>query len=423
MKILLYGINYAPELIGVGKYSGEMGAWLAGRGHEVRVVTAPPYYPAWTVMAPYRATRWQRETVANVRVQRCPLWVPRFRSGAARTVHLASFALSSAPPAWWQAVIWRPDVVISVAPTLASAPAARLAAALAGARSWLHVQDFELDAAYGLGLLKTDTGLRKRVGQFLERHILGAFDRVSTISPRMRERLLQKGVAPERTVLFPNWVDTSEIFPMAAPGALRAELDLPEDAIVALYAGNLGEKQGIEVLLDVAARLRQGDPEERRVVLVLSGEGSVKKDIARIARQISNVRLLPLQPADRLNVLLNLADIHLLPQRADAADLVMPSKLGGMLASGRPVIAAAARGTQIAEEVTGCGSVVAPQDGAAMAAALSRLARLPDERRRLGQAARERAQAGWDKARLLENFERDLRILVDGEAAPEKAAL
>ena len=117
------------------------------------------------------------------------------------------------------------------------------------------------------------------------------------------------------------------------------------------------------------------------------------------------------------------ADIHLLPQRADAADLVMPSKLGGMLASGRPVIAAAARGTQIAEEVAGCGSVVAPQDGAAMAAALSRLARLPDERRRLGQAARERAQAGWDKARLLENFERDLRILVDGEAAPEKAAL
>ena len=97
MKILIYGINYAPELTGIGKYSGEMAEWLAAAGHEVRVITAPPYYPEWEVQAPYRAGRYLREQRNGVTVLRAPLWVPRKVSGLKRLVHLASFALTSAP--------------------------------------------------------------------------------------------------------------------------------------------------------------------------------------------------------------------------------------------------------------------------------------------------------------------------------------
>ncbi|RYF30619.1 MAG: colanic acid biosynthesis glycosyltransferase WcaI, partial [Cytophagaceae bacterium] len=97
MKILLHGINFAPELTGIGKYTGEMAAWLAARGHDVHVVTAPPYYPAWAVGAGYTGNTWRLETWNNVAVWRCPLWVPPRPGGAKRLLHLASFALSSLP--------------------------------------------------------------------------------------------------------------------------------------------------------------------------------------------------------------------------------------------------------------------------------------------------------------------------------------
>src|SRR5215210_3497177 len=97
MRILIYGINYTPEIIGTGKYTGEMGEWLAGRGHEVRVVTAPPYYPAWRVAPGSAAWRYRRERVAGAAVLRCPVWVPGKPSGLTRLLHLASFSAASAP--------------------------------------------------------------------------------------------------------------------------------------------------------------------------------------------------------------------------------------------------------------------------------------------------------------------------------------
>ena len=108
MKILLYGINFSPELTGIGKYTGELAAWLVAQGHEVRVVTAPPYYPAWSVSAGYSGSRWQREEWQGVQVWRCPLWVPQQPGGLKRVLHLASFALSSLPVMLRQ-TLWRAD--------------------------------------------------------------------------------------------------------------------------------------------------------------------------------------------------------------------------------------------------------------------------------------------------------------------------
>src|SRR5580765_2752594 len=123
MRILLYGINFEPELTGIGKYTGEMARWLAAAGHEVRVVTAPPYYPGWSVQQPYRAGRYLREDWHGVAVFRAPLWVPRRVSGLKRLVHLASFALSSLPVlfAQWR---WQPQVVWVTEPPLFCTPAA-----------------------------------------------------------------------------------------------------------------------------------------------------------------------------------------------------------------------------------------------------------------------------------------------------------
>src|SRR5262249_59212507 len=117
------------------------------------------------------------------------------------------------------------------------------------------------------------------------------------------------------------------------------------------------------------------------IQLAFCGDGSYRQTLVRMTDKLPNVKVLPLHPAERLNDLLNLADVHLLPQLADAADLVMPSKLTGMLASGRPVLATAAPGTQLFRTVQGRGLVTPPGDVAAFVAALTLLAGDPRMRR------------------------------------------
>jgi len=262
-------------------------------------------------------------------VLRCPLWVPPQPSPGKRIVHLVSFALASLP-AMLRQVFWQPEVVLAVEPTLFCLPAAWLTGRLCGARTWLHVQDFEADAAFEVGQLKP-VELRFVVA-WLEEKGMAGFDRVSTISAKMLSRLTLKGVPEEACRLFPNWVDTDAIFPLPQPSPLRRELGIPDGEMVALYAGTMAGKQGLEILAEVAGKLagRAG------LRFVFCGAGPGKARLAELTSQMANVQWIPLQPLDRLNHLLNLADIHLLPQKADAADLVMPSKLTGMLASGRP---------------------------------------------------------------------------------------
>ncbi|MBT6187030.1 MAG: colanic acid biosynthesis glycosyltransferase WcaI, partial [Rhodospirillales bacterium] len=95
MKILFHTINYIPELTGIGKFSGEMGSWFAEQGHDVRVVTTPPYYPEWKIRAGYRKYWYAREMIKGAKVIRCPFWVPEHPTGLKRILHLASFSLSA----------------------------------------------------------------------------------------------------------------------------------------------------------------------------------------------------------------------------------------------------------------------------------------------------------------------------------------
>lgn len=402
MKLLVYGINFAPELTGIGKYTGEMVAWLAAQGHEVRVVTAPPYYPDWAVRPGYSATSYRRETWNGATVFRTPLWVPRKVNGLRRLLHLGSFALASLPAllAQWR---WKPDVVWLTEPPLFCAPAALAFARLRSAKTWLHIQDYEVDAAFELGLLK-GARLRAFVAS-CERALMRRFDRISTISLRMMERASAKGTEDARLVSLPNWADVSAIQPLQADSPFRAELGIPSDAVVALYSGNMGGKQGLEVLAETAVLL-QAHPE---LQFIFCGGGAGRADLMKRCENLPNVRFMDLQPVDRLGDLLGLADIHLLPQRADAADLVMPSKLTGMLSSGRPVVAGARLDTELGKVVSQCGIAVAPDDAKAFAEAILTLTTQPELRRDLGIRSRAYAEAHFDRNAVLAQFERDLQ--------------
>jgi len=407
LKILIYSANFAPEPTGIGKYSGEMAAWLVAQGHEVRVVSAPPYYPAWQLgegyacWPPYRREQWQ-----GVDVWRAPLWVPRSPGGIARVLHLLTFAVLSLPVMLWQS-LWRPDVVMTVAPAFVCAPTGWLVARLCGAKAWLHIQDFEVDVAFQMGLLKG--ALLKNIVLGAERWLLRRFDCVSSISGRMLDKLREKGVMERKIRFFPNWVDITHIYPLIEPSDYRQELGIEPTTKVVLFSGTMGGKQGLMVIPDAAEKLMH----RKDVMFVVCGDGVMKPQLEAASAKLTNIRFLPLQPFERLGQLLGLADIHLLPQSPEAADLVLPSKLSGMLASGRPVIATCQVGTEIARVVSNCGLVSAPEDGAALASAILQLADNDEARQALGVQARHYAKENFEKNGVLKRLVYQLRFITD----------
>ncbi|WP_345813037.1 glycosyltransferase WbuB [Paraburkholderia sp. PREW-6R] len=403
MKILIYGLNYAPELTGAGKYTAEMAVLLASRGHDVRVVCAPPYYPHWRVAKGFAWWRYRHEVLDGVSLYRAPLWVPSKPGGVKRMLHLASFAVSSLPLLAWQA-LWRPDAAMLIAPTLMCAPGMLMLARATRASAWLHIQDYEVDAAFDLGLLKSSRAAR--VARWLESGLLKRFDAVSSITRQMSTRAASKGVDPSRVVCLPNWVDVATIFPLEQPSKYRLELNIPPEQKVILYSGNIGAKQGIETLADAAALLA----DRSDLTFVFCGDGAAKADLMKRCTGLTNCLFLPLQPFERLNELLNLADIHVLPQRGDAADLVMPSKLTGMFASGRATVAMARRGTALYEAVAPRGVVVPPDDAKELVAAITVLADDSQRRALLGQAGREYAERELSPESTIRTFEDRLSL-------------
>jgi colanic acid biosynthesis glycosyl transferase WcaI len=416
MKILFYGINYYPELTGIGKYTEEMASWMAAQGHSIRVVTAPPYYPEWKVRHGYSSWRYTVEKYNGVEVWRSPLWVPLRPSGWNRILHLVSFAISSFPLLCLQ-LFWRPDVILTISPAMVCAPGGLVAAIFSRARCWLHLQDFEIDAAFELGLLKGERLRSLALG--FERWLLQRFDRVSTISEAMISILYKKQIDKKKIVYLPNWVNTKNIFPITREvdtcGSLvteintyRAELKIPSDAIVAIYSGSMGEKQGLEILGRAAQLTKNRD----NLFWVFCGEGGGRESLEQYCAGLANVRFQSLQPSERLNELLNLGDIHLLPQRADVADLVMPSKLTGILSSGRPVVTTALPGTSLARICEQCGLVTATGDAKALVEAVISLADNALLRANYGAIARSYAESHFSQDLIMNKIESEFFLLI-----------
>jgi colanic acid biosynthesis glycosyl transferase WcaI len=408
MRILILGLNYAPEKVGIAVYTSGMAEALVTRDHQVQVISGQPYYPAWAIFDGYSKIWFDRRMENNVDVTRAPHYVPSQPSGAKRLVHHATFALAAFFPTIIRAFTWRPDVILTVAPSLASTPVALLAAKLSGAHSWLHVQDFEVEAAFATGLL-TEKSFMGKFAQAFEKFILRSFDRVSTISPQMVRKLVEKNIKTSSLVEFRNWSDIRNVYPLTAASALKDEWNIKTPS-VALYSGNIANKQGIEIIVEVARLLSS----RTDLTFVICGEGPNRSTLEQRAIGLGNIQFHNLQPVNRLNDVVNLATVHLLPQLGGAADLVLPSKLTNMLASGRPVVASAATGTGIAIELEGCGICTPPDNADEMAKAISYILDNPAQYAAMSTTARKRAEERWAKDGILDAFEAQLQHLVEG---------
>jgi colanic acid biosynthesis glycosyl transferase WcaI len=386
MRVAIVSINYAPERTGIGVYTTGMAEFLAARGGSVTVHTGFPYYPEWTKRATDRRRLFRRERAAGVELRRCYLYVPHRPNAARRIVHELSFALSSALS---YLCAPRAEHTIIVSPPLALGVTIGLLAKLKRSRVLFHVQDLQPDAAIELGMLRpgTLTALLLR----LERACYAIADRVSTISPGMMTRIESKGIERSKLFLLRNWANDDVVAPLDRDTALRREWGLTPEHFVALYSGNLGQKQGLESLLLAAGRLAS----EPRVRVVIVGDGVERAALERKAAGLglNNVLFRPLQPVERLAELLATADVCVMPQKKGIGDIVLPSKLANILAAARPVIAAASQGSDLEAAITagGFGFVVPPEDATALAQSIIALESDPPLLAEQGRRARKYA--------------------------------
>jgi colanic acid biosynthesis glycosyl transferase WcaI len=416
MNIAIISINYCPELTGISVYTTGLAESLVAAGDLVDVYTAFPYYPQWRKSPAHHWLWYWAEDIKGVRVRRHYLYVPGRPSAVRRMIHELSFVFSAT-----LGYLFGPkaDVTVIVSPSLFLGIPLALLAKLKGSATLFHVQDLQPDAAVDTGMLRP--GPVTDFFYWIERLTYRLCNRVSTISEGMRRRIGEKGVSREKIALLRNWANDDQVHVQPSNTRLRIEWGL-DDKFVVLYSGNMGVKQGLGNLLACAEALRA----ERDIAFVIVGEGGEKDALVAKAKSsgMENVEFRPLQPMERLGELLATADVAVIPQKAGVADIVLPSKLANILASGRPVVAAAASGTELDHILRDgdCGRVVPQGDPVAMAAAILELRDDPLLRARLGANGRRYMEMHLGQAAVLAQFRSELLALVSGAApSPQEA--
>lgn len=363
LKILLISYNYAPELTGIGKYNTEFCEYLAEEGNKVDVITGFPYYPNWKLFKGYENTFYEEVELNGVKVIRCPVYIPAKPSGLKRMAMDFSFYITTLFVVIKKIVSTKSiDVVFVPSPSfLMGIHILMLRFFWRKTKFVNHIQDLQIDAALELGLIK-NPWLKKSLLK-LEQLILEKSSIVSTISDGMRAKVSSKNAFLKNVYVMPNWVDDKVIYQCDVNHFAISELGIPAEKIIFFYSGSIGEKQGLEVLLSIAPKLALACPD---LVFLISGSGPYKAQLQSevLMKQINTILFIDLQPSDIFNQLLNYVDCHLIIQKKQAADLLLPSKLTNILAVGGLSIITAEPGTSLFEIVknNNLGLVIEPEN-------------------------------------------------------------
>ncbi len=335
-RILLIGYNYYPEPTGIGKYTGEMINWFHKQGYDCTVLTSYPYYPFWKVQPPYDKKKgWYSvekstdpQSGSNLKVIRCPQYVPSKPSGMKRVLLDLSFFVSALFPLIGLLFSKKHDAVVTIAPAFQNGLLGVLYKKLKKATHVYHIQDMQIEAARDLKMIRSKSLIN--ILFKIEKYIFDQTDVVSSISDGMVKGIQQKAGKP--VYLFANWTDVSAFHRIKDKGAIKEGYGFSALDKIVLYSGSIGEKQGLEAILHAANDLSQ-HPELR---FIICGSGPYKPHLEKMAGDLNlkNLSFLPIQPFEKFNEFLNLADVHLVIQKASASDLVMPSKLTTILSVG-----------------------------------------------------------------------------------------
>ncbi|MEV6105921.1 glycosyltransferase [Streptomyces sp. NPDC051940] len=375
--------NYAPEQAGIGPYATQTAEhWAAAGRAEVHVLAGLPHYPQWELAAGYRGVWRVEEQREGVTVHRRRHTVPRRQTALRRALYEASILAHglAAPPR-----MPRPHVVVAQMPSLAGGVLAARIARRHRVPFIPVVQDLMGAAAAQSGISGGGRAAGGAAGG-VEARVLRQASLVGVIHESFMDRVRAMGVEEERIRLVPNWSHVTR--PSRPRDETRARLGWRPDQTVVLHSGNMGLKQGLEVLVE-AARLAPD------VQIVLMGDGNQRERLRELGRGLENLEFRePADDADFTDVLAA-ADALAVTQRASVKDMSVPSKLTSYFATGRPVVASIADEGGTADEMrrSGAGVIVRPEDPRALVGAVRRLAADPDEAGRLGARGPEYVEA------------------------------
>jgi colanic acid biosynthesis glycosyl transferase WcaI len=236
-SVLIIGINFFPEPTGIGKYTSEMAFALAQKGCNVSVITGYPYYPQWKVFEGYKNRGYSKETIRDVKVTRCPLYVPSSLSGGKRMLQDISFFISSMFSLLGKMLKGEKfDMVFVPSPSFMTGFAGLFYCLFYGETKFVyHIQDLQVDAAQELGMIKS--GFLLRILKWGEGLILKNADYVTTISTGMQAKILAKSFKLKKQVLFPNWVDFGNIHKKDPDLTKISQLGFPMDKKLCFYSG------------------------------------------------------------------------------------------------------------------------------------------------------------------------------------------
>lgn len=390
-NILMISQHFFPTPIGSSVYMTDLARWLAEKGFEVRIITERPYYPEYRIRDDYQQGQRDHETVFGVQVRRLPTFVPRGGGVASRFLNEFFFMIQVCALITFGRVK-RSNRVVSLCPSIL-AVLIGIAAAGKHGHHVAVVHDIQSGLAQSLGI----TGSRWKVFflRWIETFTLNRVDSVIVLCKRMEAILREQGVRKSIHVL-PIWVDVRKIYP------LTPRADGPPTL---LYSGNLGRKQGLEQVIDVAeVLLKKGC----NATVIIRGAGAsidkLRKSIQE--RCLRNVELRPLVPERQLNEALAEGHIHLVPQVPEGADYAVPSKIYAIMAAGRPFVCTAMPGSplwSLAEETQAC-VCVPPHDPEAFASALIRLIEDRERCRTMGLYGRRYVQAHAERSLVLSSY-------------------
>jgi colanic acid biosynthesis glycosyl transferase WcaI len=382
---------FAPEQIGSGPFCAELAEWWAERNRSVTVLTSRPHYPGFEIFPAYAGRRWRDESRNGVTIARVGNWIPRRPTALRRIVSDVHFSVLGLL-ALARGRVRRGGLVVSLCPSISSI----LLGVIATRRGGRHVaivHDIQSGLAQGLAMVKSRWLVAMM--RWCERAVLNRVDLIVAPTREMGEQLRRIGVTVPIEII-PIWVDAERIRPLA-----RAANGAPK----VLYSGNLGRKQGLGQVIDLASELLVRRPDIR---ITLRGNGNEAAALAAeiAARNLHNVEVAELVPRDRLNDELAAGDIHLVPQDPQAADFAVPSKVFNIMAAGRAFVATARPGSSLwrLKEESGGFICVPPNDKRALTSAVLHLADNQGLRAQLGNRGRQFVERHCSKTHVLGRF-------------------
>lgn len=412
--VLILSLVFPPDSVSTAEIMGDLASDLVSLGHRVTVLTTVPHYnrdaeaERRQPLGRYWSFVLRRSDYHGARVYHTAMPAKR-RSVALRLAGWAGFHIISTLAGL--VLSRRADVIIVPSPPLSSGVEAWLLGAWYRAPFVYNVQEIYPDIAVDLGALRSRAAIRLLSG--LERFVYRTAAEITVIAPRMRERLVAKGVPRGKLHVIPNFVDLGRVTAAPRDNEFSRRFDLGESFVVS-YAGNLGPAQGLDVIFETA-RAVSGEPE---VKFLLIGDGVLREELAAAAAALTagNLLVVPYQPNSVMPQIYGVSDICLVPQAAATGCHAIPSKVYRIMAASRPVIAITESDSDLAGLVqeASCGAVVAPGDSDGLAAVIRQALRDRADWIRKGLAGREYVCNRYSRATVSAEYDRLVRSLARG---------